>query len=156
MAACKADDLDAAYRAENHNHYRQENPHLNHSPGIKLNSLATGLLGGIIGSAITALVALYNSHRQRRTEMDARVLGAAFEFAAIEWRGHIDKSISTGNGSVPPPDTFLVRAIEIARLAHTGKNITATDIQRINERSDKLTAELFALQHGSGSRSKHG
>lgn len=115
---------------------------------IAVLSLISAIAGAVIGAAVT----LFNAHRQRRTEIDALVLSAAFGFAAVEWRGHIDVSIAKSRGAktiepVLPPVYYLFNAIEIARASNKGP-LTAAEIERIRKTTHDLIGERRKLSVG--------
>jgi hypothetical protein len=119
-----------------------------HAGGTLMESAIWGFLGAIIGATLTAFVALFNSHRQRRAEIDARVLSAAFGYATVEWRGHIDAPFKGGSGRVFPLVCYLFHAIEIARAANKGP-LTIAELQRVDQATKDLLRDFCKLGLGN-------
>lgn len=110
-----------------------------------------GLVGTCVGALLTTGVTFFNAHRQRRSEIDARVVSAAFNFAALEWRGHFDGAMHSGRGAVLPPTVYLAHALSIARLVNENREINVDDLVAIQLRSDKLAREFAKIDERSRS-----
>lgn len=109
-----------------------------------MNSAIAVRSGAIGGAAITAIAALLNSHRQRRSEIDARIFAAAFNFVAMEWRGHINVALQDGS-AVLPSIVYLFQALKIARILGRNDLLDAAVLERIAQETDELGAQMIAI-----------
>jgi len=111
-----------------------------------ITAAAMGLVGTFVGALLTTGVTLFNAHRQRRSEVDARVISAAFNFAALEWRGHLDEMMHSKKDIIFPPTVYLVHALGVANLVHKNKEININDLIALKSASDELARKLMEFE----------